>query len=958
MQPVADVNRPTSQVTYQSGSLEVDVRRRELRVHGVTAPIGDRAFEIIEALVEAAGELVSKNDLMARVWPGAIVEESTLWVHISAVRKALGSERGVLKTVARRGYRLLGIWNVVQQTHPIDQHPKGTGSAPAFTNNLPSAVTNLIGREQAVRELQDRLSAYRMVTLSGPGGIGKSRLALEAARRVLAQRQCDVWLVELASLLDPDLLPSAVATSLGLRIGLADLSAEVVARAIGQRKLFLLLDNCEHVVDAAARFAEAVVHLCPDATILATSREVLRIDGECVYNVPPLDVPGERATPEEILCSSAVRLFIARTGALNSTFSPNDANLRDVASICQRLDGIPLAIEFAAARAAALGVSEVNAHLDDRFNLLTAGRRTTLARHQTLRAALDWSYDFLTSSEQRLLRHLSIFPAGFSREAAIAVAGESGYEVTVIDGIANLVDKSLVILDASMPGGRWRLLETIRAHGLEKLREAGEAETALRRHAEYFRAFLLPTGGAPHWEPRPETVVDDIREINNIRAALDWCFSSEGDVSLGAAITALFAPLWIHLGLITECRRRSERALAALGEANGDATTRMLLNIGLGITLNHSGARPDDALAVLTRGLRLAEELGDTVAEMYALWALWVTYGYKGNFRATEQYAERFFHFAAESFDPARGYLADRLVGTSMHYRGDQPKAREHLDQVDGKYRKSLQRPQCAWFGYNLSDFAQSTLARVLCLQGYLDQARRLAQVSADRTRLAGQKIALCFSLAEAGCPIALMIEDEEAASKHVALLASTASELDLAYWRTAARCLQGVLLIRQGKFDAGVATLRASLEACDEFGGTARYPMYLAAIAKGLSELGQLGEARNILNQALARADLDGENWCIPDLLCSKGELAQREAGPSSLLEAADCFGQAYEMARQQGALLWELRSARHLARLCVGQKRGDDARQALASVYGRFVEGFDTADLQASKSALEAIR
>lgn len=360
MQPVANVKRPASAATYQSGPLEVDMGRRELRVRGVAAPIGGRAFEIVEALVEAAGELVSKDDLMARLWPGAVVEESTLWVHISAVRKALGPERGMLKTVARRGYRLLGTWNVVREMQPIDDQPKERDSTPAFTSNLPNAVTNLIGREQAVRDLQDRLSAYRVVTLTGPGGIGKSRLALDTARRPLEQRRCDVWLVELASLLDPDLLPSTVATSLGLRIGLADLSAEVVARAIGRRAL-LLLDNCEHVVDAAARFAEAVVQLCPDATILATSREVLRIDGECVYNVPPLDVPDERATPGEILRSSAVRLFLARVGALNSTFTADEACLRDVASICQHLDGIPLAIEFAAARAAALGVSEVNA---------------------------------------------------------------------------------------------------------------------------------------------------------------------------------------------------------------------------------------------------------------------------------------------------------------------------------------------------------------------------------------------------------------------------------------------------------------------------------------------------------------------------------------------------------------------------------------------------------------------
>jgi len=307
-----------------------------------------------------------------------------------------------------------------------------------------------------------------------------------------------------------------------------------------------------------------MIPLCPHATILATSREVLRIDGEHVCRVPPLDVPDERVTPDDILRSSAVQLFVERTTATQSTFLPDEKNLPDIASICQRLDGIPLAIEFAAARAATLGVSQVNSHLHDRFNLLTAGRRTTLARHQTLRAALDWSYDLLTASEQRLLRHLSIFPAGFTLAAATAAIGNAGNETAVMDNIANLVDKSLAMLDASASDGRWRLLETIRAYGLEKLRQNGEAEGALRRHAEHFQALLTPAGTASALEPGTEAVIRYGREIDNIRAALDWCFSPAGDVSIGTAITALFVPMWIHFALVAECRRRTENALVPL----------------------------------------------------------------------------------------------------------------------------------------------------------------------------------------------------------------------------------------------------------------------------------------------------------------------------------------------------------------------------------------------------------
>jgi predicted ATPase len=653
-----------------------------------------------------------------------------------------------------------------------------------------------------------------------------------------------------------------------------------------------------------------------------------------------------------------VQLFVARTAAIRSAFSPDETNLRDVGNICKRLDGIPLAIEFAAARAATLGVSQVHSLLDDRFNFLTAGRRTTFARHQTLRAALDWSYELLSASEKRLLRHVSIFPAGFTVEAASAVVRNADRETAVMDGIANLVGKSLVILDGSAPGGRWRVLETIRAYGLEKLKENGELEDASRRRAEFFRDFLALPGTASYLEPGPEMRIRYGREIDNIRAALDWCFSLNGDVTTGMVITALFAPVWHHFALQSECRRRIEEALSSLTDESQDAAPiRMLLYINLGITLNHTGARSDQALEMLTRGLRIAENLNDTVSQMYALWALWVTHGYKGHFRATEPFAEKFFGFATESADPARGYLADRLMGTSMHYRGKQLQARRHLDRVADQYRRSLERPQSAWFGYNLSDFAQSTVARVLCMQGFLDQARNLAQDCSDRAQLANQKLGLCFTLYEAACPIALMIDDLDTASRHIALLNKAAAEQDLTYWKAVARCLEGVLLVKQGNFSAGITALRGSLKVCDKFGGTSRYPMYLAAISKALSELGLMKEARDTLDQALARADRDGEEWCIPDLLRSKGELALQELTPSSLHEAEGYFRQAYTLAREQGAHLWELRCAVHLARLYVVQNRVEDARQILGPVYGQFVEGFDTADLQAAKLMLESL-
>jgi len=302
----------------------------------------------------------------------------------------------MLKTAFGRGYRLLGAWTIRQEGSSADPVVLQIVPPTAFATNFPSASFDLIGRTAAVLHLLDFLSAYRVVTLTGPGGIGKSVLALEVARTLFPAFGGDAWLVELASLSDPDLVPSAVTGVLGLKLGGDEISAESVARAIGGERLLLVLDNCEHVIDGAAQLVEKMVRVCPRTTVLATSREALRIEGECVYRVPPLEVPSEHwEEPSDVLGLSAVELLVARMRELDSGFSPDSDGLAAIAAICRHLDGIPLAIEFAATRAAALGLEQVASRLDDRFTLLTGGRRTALPRHRTLRAMLDWSYELL-----------------------------------------------------------------------------------------------------------------------------------------------------------------------------------------------------------------------------------------------------------------------------------------------------------------------------------------------------------------------------------------------------------------------------------------------------------------------------------------------------------------------------------------------------------------------------------
>ena len=388
-----------------------------------------------------------------------------------------------------------GDWTVqhgeATEAPPVPQPRLQSAERPP--TNFPAIVSQLVGRSTAVQRVRDLVSAYRVVTLTGPGGIGKTALAMKAARGLLTDFEHGAWLVELASLSDAALAPSAVAGVLELKLGGERITAESLAHGIGDRHLLLVLDNCEHLIDAVATLVEAVMRLCPRATVLTTSREIMRIQGESVYRVPALDVPalGQEA-PDIILGHSAVELFVTRAKALDTGFSPQPEDLPSIVEICRHLDGIPLAIEFAAARAAFVGTEQVAAGLRDRFALLTSGRRTAIPRHRTLRAALDWSYELLSEDEQRLLRRLAVFPAGFTFEAAQAVGGIGRAGQSIVEELSSLVSKSLCERINSTPPTRWRLLETIRAYALEKLTENGEYSGAARRHAEYFRDLVSP----------------------------------------------------------------------------------------------------------------------------------------------------------------------------------------------------------------------------------------------------------------------------------------------------------------------------------------------------------------------------------------------------------------------------------------------------------------------------------
>ncbi|OEO28723.1 hypothetical protein VW23_003595 [Devosia insulae DS-56] len=933
-------------LVHDPGDWELDLDRGELRHHGAIVPLSGRAFEIFVVLAEASGSLVTKDQLMQGVWPGSIVEDNTLQAHISVIRKALGDDRNLLKTFSGRGYRLIGHWSRLSPAN--SPSPAATMTEPASTpagssSNIPVALSQFIGRATIASHLADVLATHRAVTLTGPGGIGKTALSLEVARKWSAGTIAAAYIVDLAPLADPGLIPSAIATTLSLRPGGGQATPTTVAQAIGDASLLLILDTCEHLIAGAAVVVETILQICPRVTVLATSRENLRIEGEYVYRLPPLDVPAETERDHEaILTQDAVQLFVTRLAAFDSAPTPTTDDLLEIAGICRRLDGIPLAIEFAASRAVALGIREVALGLHDRFGLLTAGRRTALPRHQTLRATLDWSYELLPEAERRLLRRVSIFPSGFTAAAASAVVSDGRVSTSdVMDGIANLVEKSVVTFDGPPSARRWRLLDTIRAYGLEKLAEHEETEQASRLSAEYYRDLFRLGDHAGQGQFGAEPSANARRDIDNIRAAVSWAFSEAGDVQTGLELTASSVTLWFQLTLMVEYRERVDRALQILMTSPApDEAMEMRLQAALGHAVWYSGptamADPGELERPFTRALELAERLGDTEVQLQALWSRWAAGRGRGDENAALKAAKLYEVAARQHGHPRVTVLADRMLALTYHDLGAPLLAGEHVDQVlrrapllDPATNSPLQ------LDARISMLALQT--RVLWLQGYPDRAHQAAQEAIATAMQMENWFAVCYVINIGACPLSLWMGDLPEARARAELIRTRAAGNHS--WLRHADVYAGILRLR-GTGDPVDALTAAYVEARVQFSTTADLISLLS------DEQNQPPDPDYLPSHA---------GWSLPEVV--NAELVLWRGGPDSIAKAEAALERSLELARNQSALSWQLRTALSLARVRVRQHRAKEALVLLRSIYEGFTEGFETLDLRTAKSALDTL-
>jgi len=543
----------------------------------------------------------------------------------------------------------------------------------ALRTNLPPALTSFVGREQALAQVRDAARKSRLVTLIGSGGTGKTRLAIEAASELTGTFDDGVWLVELASVADAALVAHAIASALGARAE-GDVSPLTLIEATlrGKRAL-LLLDNCEHVIDEAAKAVQALLRALPHVHLLATSREALGVEGENVYRVPSLTMPHaeETETAADVIASEAGALFVERARAVAPAFALTEKNAAAVARICRRLDGIPLAIELAAARLTALSADELARRVDDRFRLLTGGLRTALPRQRTLRALVDWSYELLSPDEQTVLNTIAVFAGGFSLAAAEQVcAGDVLRETTVLDAIERLVAKSLLLAEQQHETEtRYRLLETIRQYAGEKLVESGQTDATRRRHFAYFLGLVETAAPALRGPSALEWLDRLDAEHDNLRGALDW----SGDVAPAdyAKLAGALLDFWDIRGHFSEGWTRLERTLTSQSIPH-EVRLNVLIGAGALIYRLDYRQRSED---ILGEAISLAQELVNLRCETEAL--LWLATN--RNWQAPdaiEPLAVRALDLARSSGDRPNEGLALLVLGRVAMMRGYHAKAR------------------------------------------------------------------------------------------------------------------------------------------------------------------------------------------------------------------------------------------------------------------------------------------
>ena len=905
------------------GPFELSICERVLRRDGQVLPLGDRALDILTYLADRPGEVIAKQELIDHVWSDVTVEEGSLRVHVAAIRKALGDGQFGNRYIANikgRGYSFVGT--VV----PLTGNTESRNDKFRHQGRLPVQPITMIGRETVVSEVSDKLRDERFVTLLGPGGIGKTTVALAVGSAVAEQFGGKVHFVDLESLTDPRHVAGAVATSVGLALKSKDPGLELVD-LVRSRKLLVILDSCEHVIEAVALVAEQLYRETEQVYLLTTSRESLKVEGEHCYRVLPLDCPpdGSEQTAHAVLRYPAVQLFVRRVAARAGSVVLTDEEAPLVAEMCRKLDGLPLAIELAAGQVAALGLKNTAARLVSRLELLRLSHRTAVPRHRSLKAALDWSYNLLSDGERIVFRRIAPFVGHFTLEGARYVAGELGPGTgEIFDAIAGLVEKSLITTRIDERQAQYRLLDTTRAYALEKLEEHAEVDPISLRHAEYVIQQLESQKEMLSARPRVEKVAACSWQLSNVRSALEWSFGSHGNDEIATRLAAASTQLFMELALLIEWQAWAEQAIARLGD-------------------QHRNSRQD-----LARELMLLNGL--------YLYSSWTT-----DIHRALDVAARSQKVALKTQDPDDMARAESMLGMANHLAGNHLVAQTHFE-AGLRHSASGSRLRAGHHLYHPTSFLLVGMARSLLYRGVLDQSLEYARLAVEEGEKSGLPTILCRSLILI-LPVYLALDDWRRSEQHIAQLTDLSAAHALKAYHAMATGFRGRLLLLQNNIRDGIPLLKRASEELE----AERHEMlnmdFIADLGAGLAVSGKHEEALTLVVNALDVQERGGKLLNVPTLMRVKGLiLASRSAGDYP--EAERSLLSSIDLAKRQSATLFELKAATDLAELLQKQGRVPEAYTHLSEALDRMPGGIVSPDhtralqiLSQLQSATEAV-
>ena len=894
--------------TIAFGPFTLNIDERLLLRSGEPTELGARAFDILANLAARPKEVVGKKELLDLVWPDVTVEESSLRFHIANLRKALGD--GVdgaryIATLSGRGYCFVAPVSTTTARNEIAvSYPQA---------DLPARPVRMVGREKDCEAIAALLLAKRFVTIVGTGGVGKTTVAVAVGHNELENFRGAVHFVDLGALRDPGLVAPTIASMLGLSPQSHDAGASVIAY-LANRQVLLILDTCEHVVEAAADLATRIFVAAPGVHILATSREPLLVGDEQIHKLAPLQYPPDDLEPTMAAVKEfpAIRLFLDRAEAGGARLDYDDVKAAILTDICRKLDGLPLAIELAAGRVATHGLQQTARLLEERLSLLWPGLRTAPTRQRTLHATLEWSFGLLSEIERTVIRRLAIFVGQFSIEAALTVVtSPSVHEALVFSVMDGLVAKSIVAAQPCGASMRYRLLDTTRAYA--KTLEIDDAELAelAARHAKYCLRWLQEVGEEPSTALSAARRSLRLSGLANTREALDWCFGPLGDARLGISLAVASAPIFLSMSLLAECHRRMEQALLLLTQHERGGLDEMHLQSTLGVSLMFTRGGQHAAGAALERSLSISDQVGSALDQLQILGPLQMFHVRTGDFRKALGYAERCHSIAKMLGDPASATLAHSLMGISLHLRGDLDRARATLETAL-QYGLLPDRSTTNYLGFDGRILAGAILARTLWLEGHSDRAVERVLLTVKEAERHHHPLTLSISLVWA-VSLFLWLGDLDQADAYVERLLSRAECHALGPYLAVARGFRGELAIRRGDPEQGIDELKSSLGELH----AAPYELLSTplniALVEGFIATTQLPEALALIEDTIRSIEVNGDLCYQPEALRIKANVLAEMSRDAE--EVRQYLARSINLSKAQGARAWQQRAEIDLA-------------------------------------------